>query len=355
MSDRNHNPASPERPAVPATITPDPTVGDPTVSRRGALIRMLEIGLGIAGAVILTSGATESQAEARKVIAHPPPPKEPQLPLVSLAVVHPDGGSYPAFEDNGQLWIGGSEGERYDLQVQNHSNGRVEVVVSVDGRDVISGKIGDYRKQRGYVLEPFGSLTIEGYRQSLDRVAAFRFAALADSYSARMGTPENVGVIGVAVFAEKSREPRRKNPLAPVVADPFPGEGNDRSEEVAPAAPAASEARITRGAADKRKGGALGEADGGSWAAPEPINQLGTEYGESTFAPVEEVEFKRANKKRPDQLLVVRYDSLDGLRARGIVNDPVWRPEPEPRPWIDREPQPRREFAPPPPPRDWWK
>jgi hypothetical protein len=304
---------------------------------------MMEVGAAIAGTALLTSGVTEQTAEARR----PPPPIEPQAPLVSLQIESPDGSDFPSFRHGSELWIAGVEGQRYNLRLQNHSPERVEVVVSVDGRDVVSGRLGDYAKQRGYVLDPFGVLVIEGYRQSLESVAAFRFADLADSYAGRLGTPANVGVIGVAVFAEKTSKRRHKLPLAPVQGDPFPGED-------AAAAPAPSS--VVSGA-DKarRRAEARGDVDGRelSWAAPEQPNQLGTEYGESTFAPVEEVVFRRRHAKQPDQLLVVRYDSIDGLRARGILFDEPHRPI---RTW-EREPvrpQPR-EFAPPPPPRDWWR
>lgn len=357
MSDRKPSPDSPSHPAVLAPISFDSE--DPGSSRRGALIRMMEIGLGIAGALVLTSGTTPSDAQARKPIA-PPPPLQPERSLVSLALVHSDGSSFPTFSDGSTTWIAGQEGERYDLHVQNHSNARVEVVVSVDGRDVISGKPGDYRKQRGYVLAPFGSLIIEGYRQSLDQIAAFRFSSLSDSYSARLGTPGNVGVIGVAAFAEKVREPRRsKRALAPVTTDPFPGEDAEfRSEAAAPA----SEPRMVTGGRDKKSSRGEAKGDGG-WAATEEAeqgNRIGTEFGESKFSPVEEVEFKRESKKRPDQLLVLRYDSIEGLRARGIATDSGW--EPEPQPWREPEPirpRPRhrddRDFAKPPPPKDWWR
>jgi hypothetical protein len=353
MSDRKPSPDSPSHPAVLAPIPFNPNE-DPGSSRRGALIRMLEIGLGIAGAVVLTSGASSTEAEARRAIA-PPPPIQPERQLVSLALVHTDGSAFPTFFDGSTTWLAGSEGERYDLHVQNHSNARVEVVVSVDGRDVISGKPGDYRKQRGYVLEAFGSLVIEGYRQSLDQIAAFKFSSLSDSYSARLGTPGNVGVIGVAAFAEKVREPRRRHALAPQTTDPFPGEDAEFRADAGTPAPAG----IVTGGRDKRSRKGADEARvEGSWAAPEPGNRIGTEYGESKFSPVEEVEFKRDSKKRPDQLLVLRYDSLEGLRARGIVTEPSWQPEPTP--WREPEPiRPRphgdRDFAKPPPPKDWWR
>jgi hypothetical protein len=312
------------------------------LGRRGALIRMMEVGVAVAGTALLTSGASEKTAEARR----PPPPVEPQSPLVSLQIETPEGADFPSFRHGGDIWIAGREGQRYNLRLQNHSPERVEVVVSVDGRDVISGRLGDYAKQRGYVIDPFDVLIIEGYRQSLDSVAAFRFADLEDSYTARLGTPMNVGVIGVAAFAEKVSRRRRKRPLAPVEGDPFPGE-----DAAAPASPSAvvSGAERARERAAKR-----GEGADLSWAAPEQPNQLGTEFGESTFAPVEEVKFKRKHRKKPDQLVVVRYDSMEGLRARGVVfDDPP--PRPPVRTW-DRRPRPRDDrFAPPPPPKDWWR
>jgi hypothetical protein len=44
---------------------------------------------------------------------------------------------------------------------------------------------------------------IEGFRMSDDQVAAFRFGQVADSYAAQTATDRNVGVIGLAFFAER--------------------------------------------------------------------------------------------------------------------------------------------------------
>jgi hypothetical protein len=306
---------------------------------------MLEVGAAVAGTALLTSGVTPQTAEAKRL----PPPIEPQSPLVSLQIETPEGGDFPSFRSGGDIWIAGADGERYNLRLQNHSPERVEVVVSVDGRDVVSGRLGDYVKQRGYVLDPFGVLIIEGYRQSLDNVAAFRFTDLDNSYSARLGTPANVGMIGIAAFAEKVNKRRHKLPLAPVEGDPFPGE----DAAATPAPTVVSGTERARAKADRRGEGSAADM---SWAAPEEVpGALGTEYGESTFAPVEEVPFKRAHSKKPDQLLVVRYDSMEGLRARGVLFDETPRRRPVPT-W-EREPvrPDQHEFAPPPPPRDWWR
>ena len=90
------------------------------------------------------------------------------------------------------------------MRIRNCTGARVLVVTSVDGVNVISGDTAA-PSQSGYVLEPYGSVEIQGWRKSLTRTAAFYFTDLGDSYAARTGRPQNVGVIGVAVFQEKQR------------------------------------------------------------------------------------------------------------------------------------------------------
>ena len=120
---------------------------------------------------------------------------------------------------------------------------RVEAVVTVDGRDVVSGELGNYKRQRGYVIEAYGSVVIEGFRQSLDQVAAFRFTDIGNSYSARRGSGQHVGVIGVAVF--KEYQPRRARPQPTPIAtrpyyEPYGGGGYDYRDEASKRAGEAS-------------------------------------------------------------------------------------------------------------------
>ena len=63
---------------------------------------------------------------------------------------------------------------------------------------------------------------IDGFRQSDNEVAAFRFGAVADSYAAKTSGDRNVGVIGFAIYAEEGAtwtpaELQRRD-----TADPFP-------------------------------------------------------------------------------------------------------------------------------------
>ncbi len=225
----------------------------------------------------------------------------------SLRLARPDGGSLPAHPWHGGLFFEGVQGERYAVRVDNPTPRRVEAVITVDGRDVLTGELGDFEKHRGYIIEPYGHVMVEGFRQSMDAVATFRFTTPEDSYTARMGSPQHVGVVGVAIFPEAAPPP------APVATPaPYP-------EAAAEAAP---------GSADD------GAARGGA--------KLGTQYGETRFSQVVEAPFQRLEPGRPAAVLAVYYDDRQGLMERGVlVAAPAW--DPQPFPGGDRR------FAPPPP------
>jgi hypothetical protein len=270
------------------------------------------------------------------------------------------GRELPTFHHAGQSYVLGRFGERYDIRVENRTGRRVEAVVTVDGRDVMTGEVGDFVHARGYLIEAYDELVIAGFRQSFDAVAAFRFTSPRASYSARMGTPENVGVIGVAVFPERERpkviarprpapEPRWDDGYRHGSAENAVGPAQDRGES-APAerersasgslgyAPASQPAYDEYKRRDAR-------AERSSAASAPSKDNLGTEYGESLTSSVQEVAFERADRSHPAALMTLRYDDREGLLARGIALErpPVRRPcAPDPFPSNHR-------FAPPPP------
>lgn len=130
------------------------------------------------------------------------------------------------FEASGQRFLIGEAGERYTIVIESHAPARIEVVVTVDGLDVLDGKEGSFKK-RGYVVEARGIVEIDGFRQSRETVAAFRFGSVRDSYaSQKHGETRNVGVIGVAAFNEQGSSPSTWNigdTRTRLQADPFPG------------------------------------------------------------------------------------------------------------------------------------
>jgi hypothetical protein len=274
------------------------------------------------GSVPLVVTATAAATPARRITDKhwrrlPPPSLAARVTLESAS-----GAPLRSFQSGGQTWVLGELGERYAIRVHNPTGSRIEAVVSVDGRDVLSGNNGDFRAQRGYLVPPQGSVLITGFRRSLDEVAAFRFSDRDESYSARRGTPQNVGVIGVAIFAERAE---------PVAVAPAPGWGGPRRM-----APRPAEAKRDRAA-------------GAAESAP---SQLGTGWGETRESRVVEVPFRRATPNHPQRLLQLRYDDAAGLEARGIEVFPrAWRgssPPSESR-GVDPWPAAQRRWAPPPP------
>ncbi len=130
------------------------------------------------------------------------------------------------FEAAGKSYVVGAAGQRYSIVIQNNVPARLEVIVSVDGLDVLDGKAAAFTK-RGYLIDPRGTVEIDGFRQSMDAVAAFRFGSVRDSYAEKKtGDSRNVGVIGVALFNEMGSNPAgwtRGEVQRRLDADPFPG------------------------------------------------------------------------------------------------------------------------------------
>ncbi len=159
--------------------------------------------------------------------------------------------------------------------------------------DVITGETAN-PAQSGYVLGARKSLDIQGWRKSLAQTAAFYFTSLSDSYAARTGRPDDVGVIGVALFRRK-QEPQQISPNA--------------------RAPAAGQ------------------------RAAEAESRLGTGHGRQETSHAEYVAFERATSA-PAEVVTLYYDSHRNLVARGVIREPVAVP-PRPRPFPGFVPDPR--------------
>ncbi|MGJ8634892.1 MAG: hypothetical protein ACSHX7_13325 [Luteolibacter sp.] len=103
--------------------------------------------------------------------------------------------------------VSGKKGSTYSIVIKNRCKSPLEIVASVDGLDVQDGKAASFSK-RGYIVAPGDTLEIEGFRKSNSKVAAFEFSSVSNSYAnLKHGDTRNVGVIGIAVFAQKGVDP----------------------------------------------------------------------------------------------------------------------------------------------------
>lgn len=208
-------------------------------------------------------------------------------PLVDVAVIDRDHGhALPQYPHAGDRWIAGLPGHRYAVRLTNTTGERVLVVVSVDGINAVTGQTAD-PAQAGYVLDPWETAEITGWRKSVDDVAQFVFTDLADSYAARTGRPRNVGVIGVAAFRERRHAWTSPPPVAR-------HESSDNA-----AAPQSGE----RAKSESRA---------------QPSQRLGTGHGDREWAPVGSTAFVR-NSRHPVQISEIRYDAPSRLKALGIL------------------------------------
>lgn len=192
----------------------------------------------------------------------------------------------------GEYWVAGSPNQAYALNLISQDRARRALAVtSVDGINVVSGELAGF-SQRGYVLSPFTPAGINGWRKSEYEIAAFNFGAPQTSYASQTGRPANLGVIGVAVFPEFIPAPQ-----PPVVI------GHPRVH------------------AEMRPGTA-------------PNAGLGTQHGQREESHAASTTFNRESNT-PAEVIVLRYDTIDNLIARGIlqVQRPVFPQNPVPNPF----------------------
>jgi hypothetical protein len=222
-----------------------------------------------------------------------------------------EGRQLPVYWHQGRAWIVGKPGNEYGVRLRNRSREDVLGVVSVDGVNVVTGETAS-PQQSGYVLPAHQLLDVNGWRKNLGSTAAFYFTALSDSYAARTGRPDNVGVIGVALFKRKRYEP--------------PAEIAPQSRQ-APAAPEAFSSRDQSRAEAQPRG--FGE------------DKLGTGHGRIESSQARYVGFERESST-PQETIAIYYDSYRNLVARGVIREPIAPcaihgparcPNPQPRPF----------------------
>jgi hypothetical protein len=202
--------------------------------------------------------------------------------LAEVTVVDRSSGErLQTYVHQGRRYIAGRPGNRYAIEIANRTGGRVMAVIAVDGVNALSGETAAVG-QTGYVFAAWQRAEILGWRKSMDDVAAFYFTKLPDSYAARTGRPDNVGVIGVALYREFVEPP-------PVDLLPAP---------LAKASPQGETA--------------------GRWRAEAQEQRLGTGHGERLNSATQYTDFRRASET-PAEVVTLYYDSYDNLVARGII------------------------------------
>lgn len=263
-----------------------------------------------------------------------------------------------------KTFIEGRKDSVYELQFHNKSPSRVLVIPSVDGLSVIDGKPAGMDSS-GYVVNPYEKVVIPGWKVDGNSAAKFVFKPQGgeETYVEAIGqNPINQGVIGFLVFTEKELKldpyqlmhlRARTHIYPPKTPWPNPQPWNGQPDAIwgaannaanyqpdtyvtnsviqsgdpkltAAAAPDMNSIHMmaTGGSPDvslnaQNVSGAMAGVGGIDLVQPDDIG-MGTGFGEATKFNTYDVTFERARPTIPDAIFVFYYDSLRGLKKRGV-------------------------------------
>lgn len=119
----------------------------------------------------------------------------------------------------GRRYVEALKGAEYELRIRNPLGVRVAVALSVDGMNTIDARRSSAWDASKWVIEPYQTITIRGWQMSSARARRFYFTSERDSYGAKLGQTNNLGVITAVFFRERR----------PIVITPRPGRSEDES------------------------------------------------------------------------------------------------------------------------------
>lgn len=204
------------------------------------------------------------------------------------------------YHARGTTYIEAVENAEYAVRIRNHTGRRIAVALAVDGLNSIDAKTTTAARATKWVLDPWQTITVDGWQTGADTARRFFFTTEDRSYGAWLGRTANLGVIEAVVFREAEPPPQ-------------PWSGSRQEEERSRRAPGASSER----AAPDRK---VPIPD------PTPGEGLSDDYaatgiGREVDNPVRRVHFKA--ESRPAAHLRLRYEYRPQLVRLGVLPDPV--------------------------------
>jgi hypothetical protein len=247
-----------------------------------------------------------------------------------------NGNPLTEYYHSGNVFVEGRTNSNYEIQIKNNSPERILAIPSVDGLSVVDGKLAG-ADSPGYVLEPWQTLNIPGWKVDGATAAKFQFGSSTGSYSNRTGRgKKNVGVVGMMVFRPKYVPPAPTHfypsthtftgltgslttPSQPMwnnmMGSGVSKSASDMDGGFGGVAMAAAPGAPTMRSATINASSVVGSSD----AVPKSAQNLGTEYGSSTSFETSKTTFEKRDPNHPDALVAIYYDDANGLEARGII------------------------------------
>jgi hypothetical protein len=208
-----------------------------------------------------------------------------------------------------RYYLEAKEGANYEITLSNRSGERLGAVIDVDGLNVISGDVevrrSSHRPGRMYVLDPWSSVNVRGWRTSLSDIRRFVFVDERVSYAARSGKANSkMGWIEVQVYRERHR------PQPPIWGERrLDEDARDRSE-AAPSAKGNSQAESASRQDSHKPSAPAGSFPGTGWGAHDDDQAVLVDFEPESY---------------PSETLNLRYEYRSTLRAMGILPAPPHR------------------------------
>jgi len=189
-------------------------------------------------------------------------------------------------------YVEAREGARYEVKVRNTTNQRIAFVISVDGVNAINGEKSRLAASEPmYVLDPYKSMTVKGWRRSMNKIAQFVFVDEEQSYASRTDQANgDMGWIRVAAFQERQDQ------------GGWQDDGQIRGQSKAGVRPQAAPNR-----AEPYAGNAPQSNPGTGWGGTQNDKVHAVDFDPERFACAQ---------------VVVRYEYRSGLISLGILPQP---------------------------------
>ena len=130
------------------------------------------------------------------------------------------------YHARGKSYVEAIQGAEYEVRIRNPFPFRVAVALSVDGLNTIDAHHSTAWNASKWVIEPYGTVSIDGWQMSSERARRFYFTSEQDSYGAKLGQTANLGVVSAVFFRELRPLPV---PITPAPSRPTYEERDERS------------------------------------------------------------------------------------------------------------------------------
>jgi len=223
-----------------------------------------------------------------------------------------DGRQLTEYAARGRRYIEALENAEYEVRIHNPTGSLVAVALSVDGLNSIDARHTSAWDAHKWVIAPYGTIHVRGWQMSGESARRFYFTTERDSYAAKLGQAQNLGLITAVFF-------RERRPVT-IMATPRPNkEERARDERSAPE--------------PKTMGESSASSQGGRDAArqrsvpsyPPPDDEsAATGIGRSVRNDVQWI--KMDLDSRPAGEITIRYEYRASLVRLGIIPRDYPRP-----------------------------